>query len=511
MLKHTSYFEKIDPRLFAALMSVLFSIWCGINFFINPDGILYINYAKELSVGNSVVLDPRSVNLPFYPLLIHFVHNLLPISWVTAALTVNAVFFALLAVGFIQIIKALGGDTLTCWIAAIVILTQPEINHFRGYIIRDIGFWTLLYWSLFALIQYQRTNLLRYVLLWYVAGLGMVLFRIEGFILFIFGPLFLLFEWKLLFTERLKRTLLFYGFEFLALLILCYIVLTSEKQLGLFAHLGRLFTAWWIYVSSDFFAHLSASMERLSRAVPVYFHRSYIPVFLIGGFLSYFIARIVQMFSPLYALLLVFGIRKPCFPRGYKNSWHLLSYWVVLTVTITLVFLSKMLFLSGRYVFPTCILGFITLPFILTYFYREYAASIWQRYSRVCAVLISLLIVGLLIHGLVSFGYSKDYIKQAGAWIDTHSEPQATLYTNSPQIAFYAQRDGKIWNENIAPDKIDQVLKNKEWKKYDYLGILVGGRQEKIRQNVLGLIRTPPAASFSNKRGDTVYIFKVSH
>lgn len=506
-----SYFKKIDPRIFAAFASVAFSIWCGINFFINPDGITYINYAKELSLGNSLVLDPKVVNLPFYPLLIQLFHHVLPVSWVTAALTVNTIFFALLVVGFIQIVKALGGNTLTCWIAAIVILIQPEINNFRGYIIRDIGFWALMYWSLFALIKYQRSHLLRYVLLWYFVGLGMVLFRIEGFILFIFGPLYLLFERKITFNERFKRVALFYGFELLAMLLVFYIVLTSEKPLGLFSHLINLFNGWWRYLSGDFFTHLTFSMDRLSSVLPVYFHKSYLPAFMLGGFVTYFIARIVLMFSPIYMILLVYGIRKPCFPSGYRASWHLLAYWAALTVIIALVFLSKMLFLSGRYVFPACIIGFITLPFIINFVYKKYTVSKWKKYPRTSTLLISVIIAGLLIHGLVSFGYSKKYIKQASFWINTHSESNAALYTNYPQIAFYADREGKVWNENISPLPIDKILEDKEWENYDYLGIAVGGRQNVLRENVLVRIKKAPVATFSNSRGDTVYVFEIKH
>lgn len=506
-----SYFKKIDPRLFAGFVSVLFSIWCAINFFINPDGITYINYAKELSLDNSLALDPKVVNLPFYPLLIQLFHALLPVSWITAALTVNTIFFVLLVVGFIQIVKTLGGDKTTCWIAAIIILIQPEINNFRGYIIRDIGFWALMYWSLFSLIKYQHTHFLRYVLLWYITGLGMVLFRVEGFILFILGPLYLLLESNIILKERFKRIVLFYGFELLAMLLVFYIVLTSEKPLGLFSHLTTLFYAWWKYLSGDFFAHLTFSKQQLSAALPVYFHNSYLPAFLVGGFLAYFIARLVSMFSPIYALFLLYGIRKPCFPTGYRNSWQLLSYWAALTMIIALVFLSKMLFLSGRYVFPACIIGFITLPFILTFLYTKYTLSRWHNHPRISALLASTVIVGLLMHGLVSFGYSKDYIKKASLWIKTNTDSQMTLYTNYPQIAFYAEREGKVWNESVAALPIDKILEDNEWKKYDYLGLAVGGRQKVLHEKVLAHINTPPVATFSNKRGDTVYVFKIRH
>jgi len=506
-----AHLKKMDPLIFAVITSLFFSLWCAYGFFINPDGIIYINFAQFISFDTSLLEHPLRVNLPFYSLLIKLVHQVTPFSWENAALFTNALLMALLIAGYIQIIKVLGGSTLTCWIAAAVILTHPELNYFRAYIIRDIGFWALLYWNLYALIKYQQTNLLRYIVLWYIVAVGAALFRVEGFVLAGLGPLFLVFSSGISSSERIKRIVLFYGFELLALISVSLVVIFSGKYFGIIDHLTSLFNYWFDYITLGFVANWKEMTSRVLTSMPRFFQASYINVFFLGGLIAYFLLRLINMFYPLHAILFLYGVRKKCFPGGFAASWRLISYWGFLTLFIAAIFLTKMVFLSGRYVFPACLIGLIVIPFTVEFLYRKYEFSFWKKYPRLNIILAVLLMLGLLLSGLVSFGYSKEYMKQASAWIKDNTPENSSLYTNSVQIAFYAERQGENWKESTADLPIIDVLSTNAWRHYDYLGIAVKKREKDLLQLMPTSLQMQPVAQFSNKRGDTVYVFKVGH
>jgi hypothetical protein len=503
-----NFFERANPCYVVVAISFLFSLWCAKNFFINPDGILYIDIAKELHLNMMQVFHPKELPLPFYSLFIDLAYRFMPFSWVNSALFVNSLFFALLIVGFIQIIKALGGNKNLCWLAAFIILLHPELNNYRSYIIRDVGFWALLYWNIFALIKFHQTNKISYVLLWYAVALSAALLRVEGIVLAILGPFILLCLPHLSLKQRLKRAFFFYGFELIIGFGALIISLVSKNSIGILVKLSDLFLHWSQFFLNDFITVWQNNITQLSSILPVFFHRDYVGIFYIGGLLSYFFTRIFFMLAPPHALLFIYGLRTRCFPEGFTSSWVIISYIGAVTLLIPLLFLIKTGFVSGRYIFPVCLIALLVTPFALNYLYQKHLVKFMHKYPRSGFLLVILVIIALFLRGLVNFGYSHAYVKDAGQWIDTHTPRTATFYTNSVQLSFYANRPGIAWDEVATAQPAVEVLANLRWQQYDYIGLALRGRNQPLHDKVLASLPMKPIAKFSNKRGDTVYLFK---
>lgn len=506
-------------RLYGAVVfiNILFALWCATNFFINPDGVLYIDIAKHIFSQTPQILSSQDIPSPFYSLLIHIVHTLTSFSWLNSALCVNAVFFIFLSIGYLKIIQSLGANRHLLIIAAIVILTHPQLNYFRTFIIRDIGFWAMMYWGLYALIRYNQCSLMGYdcrslswVFIWYLTSILAALFRVEGILLFLLGPAILLILNPLSHAERLKRFSLFYGVSLLFIISLLALSFFSPTLFLLRLKVIALFTTWGNLLFTQLFSDWKNQVSHLSQVLPVFFHKDYYPVFFLSGLLAYFFIRFIVMLAPLHTLLFFYGFfhrKNSVFPGGASQSWKIIIYWFFLTLIIPFIFLLKANFVSGRYLFPACLIALIVVPFAFAGFYKQYLARWFTQYPRVSWILSTLLIVVFLLQGLVSFGYSHAYIKEAGSWIESHSAADATLYTNSAQLPFYADREGKIWNEDILQASIPQIIAANEWRHYDYLAVVVRGRKPEKHQTLLQSLSLKPVATFSNRRGDTLYLF----
>ena len=114
------------------------------------------------------------------------------------------------------------------------------------------------------------------------------------------------------------------------------------------------------------------------------------------------------------------------------------------------------------------------------------------------------------IGGLGHFGTSKTYIVEGGNWIRINTPVASRLYTNDPQLSYYAdRRDVQI---PIPTKKRKQQLHDLtqlDWRDFDYLAIKLGRHDIELRQPIVDYLGVSPLKDFRNRRGAMLMVFKV--
>ena len=122
----------------------------------------------------------------------------------------------------------------------------------------------------------------------------------------------------------------------------------------------------------------------------------------------------------------------------------------------------------------------------------------------------AILIAASSLGGIINFGYSKSYIRDAGDWLATHVPPQASLYANDIQLMYYADHYGyQIFEQRQAFSAITSIAHGK-WKQYDYLALRLEKKDSREDARLLSEINRQPLTVFKNRRGDRVAIYQVS-
>ena len=137
----------LDYRTTAAL-SLLLSAWLiAIDPIITRDAIIYLRTA-EAYLQDGFFASQQLFGRPMLSLCIATVHQLTGLSLLWSGLLLSSLVYALLCVGFVAVVRELGGGRKTQVIAAVVILCHPLISDYRSSIMRDPAYWAFMILSL---------------------------------------------------------------------------------------------------------------------------------------------------------------------------------------------------------------------------------------------------------------------------------------------------------------------------------------------------------------------------
>ena len=98
---------------------------------------------------------------------------------------------------------------------------------------------------------------------------------------------------------------------------------------------------------------------------------------------------------------------------------------------------------------------------------------------------------------------TKAYVVSAGTWLKQNMPQQASLYSNTEQIPFYAQRQLILW------DAFDDTPLPK-LKPNDFIALRVKRKNQEKFAELLTQLKFKTVKVFANKRGDRVVILQVS-
>lgn len=417
-----------NPLLWAALLSFVLSMGLSYGSLINSDGILYLRSAKEFAQGHWAQ-GYELYSWPFYAGLIAGFSRITTLTLEHSAMVIDAGLMALMAGGFVALARELGANKTTQWVAALVFLVHPGINGYREYIIRDFGAWAFLIWSLVFLCRFSKNLSWLSVAGWTVTTLLSFLFRPEIILWLMLGPLALLFSMPAVNLKQRCVAILKCQSIFIALaglgatgILLFDINIPANKIHEMFA------SAQHILIGS--LHNYALKTQAFSDLMSVYFKTDHALVVLGFALLFYWVFLTVKLLSPLYIILIGYSvIHRPLISQSQVR----IALWMLfLYAGIYLLFIWQNYFISSRYLIPWVTVAMIWVPFALVH--------LWNRAPGALKSVLGLILLYMFLDGVLSFGYSKMYLKDSGMWIKQHTPESARLYTDDNHVAYYADR-----------------------------------------------------------------------
>lgn len=491
--------------LFAVLASLALSFWISMHeTVINPDAICYLYGAEEFGksgVRATMQLCPQAI-WPFYSMLIYGLTQLTHLSYTSAAFTLDAMLTSISVLLFIAIIKELGGSRRVMWLAAFVILFAHEFNSVRQYIIRDHGYWVCYLASFWMLLRYYTNPRFITALLWSAILLVGTLFRIEGAIFLLVMPftvwLYSSIPWK----TRLK-----FFFQLNTLTIVICLLLGvwllghSEAAMNKLGRVGEVpnqlqhgaAMVWSKYTSTQ----ASVTQNVLTK---VSARDAGLVVFL--TLLAWYAVNVINNLSWIFALLVGYAWYSNAVRFTAQARIVIISYLVV-NLAVTAGFFAENLFLAKRYLIALSLIFMLWVPFALE--------KLWKSKNKLGFFLATLLIFMSSLGGFVHFGADKEYIRQAGGWLEKNVPANAKLYANDYQLMYYSQHFGTSIFTKIHEYVDVDVIAHDKWKEYDYLALMVSKEKDDKAALVMQEIHLRPLQIFINNKGTRIYIYKIPH
>ncbi len=483
----------------AVFFSLLLSYWIGAReAVINPDAICYLQSAESISTVGlhaATQLCDQS-HWPFYSLLIFTLVRVTHISYLSSAYLWDGFFSCVSVLTFLYITSLLGGTRRVLAFAAVVILFAHEFNSVRQYIIRDHGFWAFYLVSVAMLIQYCRAPTWRYAILWSLASLLATLFRVEGVIFLLAMPLMVVLQREKTLSQRCRMFLQLNTVTLLlAVMLLVWILLRhADLQQSRLGEVQMQITQGYSLLIQRFHAASNA----LAQQVLSPYAASDASWILSMMLITWYGVSVISNVSIVFTALIIYAWFRKCLTIDAPTRRVIWAY-IVVNVLITAVFLAENMFISKRYLIALSLLLMLWVPFALEDLYQRIRLH-WIFY-----VALSLIVLTSL-GGIFDFGYSKQYINDAGVWLAENVPAQAALYSNDEQVMYYSKHFGNdIFVKSREYSDSAVALSQDKWKQYDYLALRLNKNTDQIQNQ----INVSPVQVFKNKRGDQVIIYKV--
>lgn len=485
---------KISIERLGFVLSAFITLIFSIHPLINPDGILYIETAKAFT-HNGWQGAHAVYAWPFLGMLIAVTAKIPFLSYEQAALVLNMLFLGALAYFYIKLLKQLGASRVCLWLGLLLFLLHPTLNHYRHYIVRDIGFWALMLAAAYYFIQYSQTQKAHYLMAHITALLFATLFRIEGIIFILVMP-FIVF----VLPNSINRRALFAKLALLpaaafvvGLITVCY---HQPKILGRINDLPRLLAM----ISPAVFA---AKAKTLTQELSPYFDQHDAFWFLLVGSLAFLVFKVIKSsFVPFLVFLFFVELKKI-----NKTPAKIILFLFSVMLIILTAYLLALSFLTTRYVMLAVLLLMLFLPFGAEGALIKVQGTSFFINNENKIKVIMLVIAGLFfILTNYPFGPSQQYLKTAGVWLEKNIPNDAKLYTNKPAIRYYANR-----SINDLSDYLQATLNNviKDPGAYDYLAVKIKN-DNKVEQYLLhSSQQLQLLKQFHNNNNDYVYIFFV--
>jgi len=477
----------------AAIASILLSLWINTHtVLLNPDAICYLQSAETIhdqGLLAAISLCDQS-QWPFYSLLIAGGVKVTTFSYEHTAIILNSLFSLLTVLIFIRIVSLFNDKKSICWFAALIILLFHKWNGIKSDIIRDHGYWFFYLLSVFFLLQYVQHKKWSNALMWSSSVMFAALFRVEGIIFLLLMPFFILLEKQQTDMARLKDFLYLNSLFIITGLVLIsiavlhpHIYLGRLSELGVHLHLSALQTTLIrpYVIAADWIGHVLFTRD---------VHDRYLIYFFI--LMVWYVSIVIAALSLIYVALTLLAWQKKLLPP-LKNARLVLWGHVFINVVITFIFLIEHQFISTRYVLGLALTFMLWIPFSLEYLLQQWPKKKWP-------LILSLFFIGLYgIAGIFHFTDSKQYIRDAGDWLNVHVPHTASLYSNDYQVMYYSHHFGNtIFVEQSRFSDL-HVLQENKWKQYDYIALRLNDKTLSDAASVLNEMKALPIIVFTGK------------
>ncbi|MES3006746.1 MAG: glycosyltransferase family 39 protein [Pseudomonadota bacterium] len=429
--------RDLDIRFWAVVASLLLSF---LNVLLNPipnaDAFEYVRTA-EIFLNDGLAAAYAYQPSATYAVAFGALHALTGLELFAAARLINALLFALLVYAFISLAREIRASERVTLLAAITILIFPQLNEYRYYLIRDIGFIALLLLGMLFLIRYGKRQHWQDAALFVVSTAAAVLFRSEALVYLPIAPLALLWNRELTLRARvlalvkIEAVCLLLGILGVLALLLVDMNIVRLVQRAAAVYLPFVQEAW---------TALSASSSPLSTAVfgeyASDFSGQYIVLFMTTGLAAILVFKLISGFGVPALLVLVYGLRQRSAEFGNPAMRVVLTY-ALIAFSILLGFLMLTRFMSTRYTLLFCTILLLMVPLGIDSALAQ-ARSVTA--TRTMRGLLGFLALFCVIDAHFSFGNSKDFLEQASTWLHDNTDENAVVVTNSNYVAYHSER-----------------------------------------------------------------------
>lgn len=487
---------------------------------INNDGVTYLITAEHIKNG-----DWRQAlqvyYWPFYSWLIALFSSATTLSLEHSAYTLNTLFLCVTVTAFILLAKKIRNNNIFIIFSAIIILIYPSLNDYRSYVIRDHGYLAFYLLSIYFFIDYTKNKAWPSLQLWAICMLVASLFRLEGIIFLLLLPLVLFLDRSVSIKKRIA--------EFTNANIVLFIIITALFILIVFTGAGESILEkalkYPLDILREFFhrhyAEITEKAINLERYVLNKYSAKYSVYIIYSSLIFILIIKVIKTLTPINTVLAILAI--------YKLNWkkrNIVTYtivWIiVINIILILFFIMKRHYLTGRFPLGMSIVVMLVIPFFLERVYnyiKDHGLKLYGKIAMVIAIIVltystldGIVITGTVStpDGIVIAGTKKGYIKTAGKWYAKNIGHNQNYFSNSSIFSYYAGQitETKSHTE-YNTENLVSIFQNKKWKKLDYLVIKIPRKDKELRRYIKRYIVSTPIKEFSNKRGDTIRIYKL--
>lgn len=409
---------------------------------------------------------------------ITFLHHTFAIEVITAAYLIMVIIHALIMGLLLLMARCLSFSVFTRWSLIFVVLVHTSYNDFRSYILPEPLFWLCWLLAIYLLLLLHKNHTLWAIVSW----LGIFLLASQlnvaswfWLLLFPFGALF----WKPWRRKSVAYALLAYAVIISVLLFLPLYQGVSPIQ-------------WFSETLFDNPSRLSSVMSLNNNNWVQEDDHFMLAVLVISGALSLVVMRLVITLGVGCAFLAVYAVLKKQYRMIDGNILRIVIYAITFDLLISMLLLivaeDKRTVLS----FSTALLLMFFSALGLSYVLKKLFAG---GYSRLTVLVIVWCLVAYLASGYIIFGSRKGYQREAGEFF-VQRYGNATVYSNNSSFLFYVGK--KPTQLYSLPSKGVGGLGGDFYYAYD-----------KFRSHDLPpLLATKKSlAQFSNRRGDTLFIY----
>ncbi len=431
---------------------------------------------------------------PFFSIIVAFIHQLSGLPLEISACVLNTLLFVLLTDVLLQISMKLLTDERQWFIAALLILCFFTLNEYRHFIIRDIGYWSFCCWTLYRFILFLEKSSLKNFISWQLAVLASILFRLDGLVIFLGLPVYLLVasssnympeqgskpNYKIIFFLILISTLVIGTVLVTTSLDIVYIY-NSYTNTGEKESVFTLFENKTSIIETQILNKYSAHYSK---------------IVLVSGLIMMMIYKLIKGLSIGYLgfYLVSWMQQKKIEPNKYRS---LLLYFIALNIILLLTVLFHRYFVSQRHAIIVLIGILLLILPRLTVFIQW----VWLSKNKKWRMVIVAVLLISLINGITQSN-SKSYIKDTAIWASKNLTGDMKVLTDNRAIEYY-------FNNHQSSIKL---IGNKSvinlYQNYDYL-ILIEKQHDEELKAVLATMNIVPVFDLGNRRDDKATVYKV--
>lgn len=497
-----------DIRRAGVLISIILSIWAIFtNDTINSDGILYIDAAYQITLGNF----KAAYDLyfwPFFPALIALTSKLTLLDVSVAVQLINIVTYAAIVWLFISVLKAMDANREILLAGLVIIIVHPYVNVDRGDILRGPIFWALLLLATLLLIRIKN-NATFINGLWLGLCLSAAfLFRVEAIAYIALGPLIILSFRGCSISQRLKALTGSYAAPLISGIgIVIFFVLYDYGGFS-----GRLMEP--VQIIKELYTSVSTTINKKSQVLSELVLNDLSDKFSTLGIyailLSIFIVTLIKRITIFYAVLAIYGyIKQATNNKEIKHS-DIFLWFAAINIIYLLLFVVARFYLSSRFAMPASIF----LSFFAVYgLYYLYGHIKKNSFPGILTSITAIILLIMFIDGVYSFGKSKRHIQEAGIWLKHNSDSRESILANHLAVNYYSGRHYLLEQRNEQLNfsiKLHKgIIDTSAINRFDYLAIRTKGLATETVEELGRIMKSEPLVTFTPNDKDSLVVYRV--